>query len=75
MTRPSVATVTRTVVVATYLTALAVAGSPAWPAALLGLALVAVWAAPVVVAHGLHRSAPTGPRVAGGDVRDTGPTG
>ncbi|WP_409330096.1 hypothetical protein [Trujillonella humicola] len=47
---PEVPAVCRAVVVAAYLAALAVAGEPGARAAWLGLALVAVWAAPSVAA-------------------------
>lgn len=47
---PEVPAVWRAVVVAAYLVALAVAGEPGGHAAWLGLALVAVWAVPSVVA-------------------------
>ena len=39
----------RSVVVAGYLVALAVAGRPVWLAVLLGVALLLVWAAPLVL--------------------------
>ncbi|MGY1741206.1 MULTISPECIES: hypothetical protein [unclassified Blastococcus] len=47
---PVVPTACRTLVVAVYLVALAVAGEPAGAAVWLGLALAAVWAAPVAAA-------------------------
>jgi len=47
---PSTRTVGRTVVVAGWLLALAVAGRPTWAALLLGLALVLVWASPYLLA-------------------------
>ena len=49
MTRPSIPTACRTAVVLAFLVALAVAGQPALLATGLGLALVAVWAAPLVL--------------------------
>ena len=42
-------TIGRTVVVAAWLLVLAVAGEPAWFAALLGAALVLVWASPYLL--------------------------
>jgi hypothetical protein len=42
--------VARTVVVGVYVVALALAGGPGWLAGLLSLALVAVWAAPFLLA-------------------------
>ncbi|MGY1808697.1 hypothetical protein ACI8AF_15120 [Blastococcus sp. SYSU D00669] len=42
--------VARTVVVGGYVLVLAVAGRPGWLAALLGLLLVGVWAAPFLLA-------------------------
>jgi hypothetical protein len=47
---PSARTIGRTVVVASWLVALAVAGRPAWAAVLLGLFLVLVWASPLLLA-------------------------
>jgi len=49
MLRPSIPTVCRTVVVLGFLLALALAGRPGWGSTVLGVALVAVWAAPLVV--------------------------
>jgi hypothetical protein len=49
MPRPSIPTVCRTVVVLGFLLALTLAGRPGWASTGLGLALVAVWAAPLVV--------------------------
>jgi hypothetical protein len=49
VTRPSIPTVCRTIVVLTFLVALALAGQPAVLSTLLGLALVATWAAPLVL--------------------------
>jgi hypothetical protein len=49
MPRPSIPTICRTVVVLAFLLALALAGRPGWSSTVLGLALVAVWAAPLVV--------------------------
>jgi hypothetical protein len=46
---PSLPTACRTVVVLGFLLALALAGRPGWMSTALGLALVAVWAAPLVV--------------------------
>jgi multisubunit Na+/H+ antiporter MnhG subunit len=54
---PSPATVCRTVAVLGFLLALALAGTPGWSSVGLGLALVAVWLAPLVVAHARHRAA------------------
>jgi len=42
--------VLRTVVVGAYVFVLAVAGGPAWLTALLSVALLAVWAAPLLLA-------------------------
>jgi hypothetical protein len=47
----------RSVVVAAYLVALAVAGRPVWLAVLLGVALVLVWVAPLVLDPSRHSSA------------------
>ena len=44
----------RTVVVSTWLVALAVAGDPVWLAVLLGGTLVLVWASPFVLAANRH---------------------
>ncbi|MGY1604011.1 hypothetical protein [Geodermatophilus sp. SYSU D00815] len=49
MTAPSTPTVCRTTVVLGFLVTLALVGRPAWLSTVLGLALVAVWAAPLVV--------------------------
>jgi hypothetical protein len=49
VTSPSIPTVCRTIVVLAFLVALALAGSPASLSTGLGLALVAVWAAPLVL--------------------------
>jgi hypothetical protein len=49
MPRPSIPTICRTVVVLGYLLTLALTGRPGWSSTALGLALVAVWAAPLVV--------------------------
>jgi hypothetical protein len=58
MERPvSTSTIGRTVVVAGYLVALALAGRPAWLAVLLGAILVLVWVAPLVLAPPRRRSA------------------
>jgi hypothetical protein len=46
---PSTRTVGRTVVLATWLLVLAVAGRPVWGALLLGVALVLVWASPYLL--------------------------
>ena len=54
---PSLATVCRTAVVLGYLVALALAGRPGWTTVALGLALVAVWVAPLLVRHARHRAA------------------
>ena len=60
MTDPLVTrTVARSVFVAGYLAALAIAGRPAWLAALLGVALVLVWASPLLMTRRRHvRSRP-----------------
>jgi hypothetical protein len=50
----------RSVVVTAYVVVLAVAGSPGWLAGLLSLALVAVWAAPFVLASNRQRAAARG---------------
>jgi hypothetical protein len=49
VTAPSIPTVCRTTVVLGFLLALALVGRPAWLSTVLGVALVAVWAAPLVV--------------------------
>ena len=46
----------RTVVVAGYVGVLAVAGRPGWLAALLGLVLVGVWAAPFLLGTNRRRA-------------------
>jgi hypothetical protein len=56
---PSTRTVGRTVVLGTWLLALAVAGRPVWGAALLGVALVVVWASPYALATNRRSSAPS----------------
>jgi hypothetical protein len=65
-------TVGRTVVVAAWLLVLAVAGEPAWLAALLGAALVLGWASPYLLVTNRHSSsavrAPVEPRRAGPSV-------
>jgi hypothetical protein len=48
--KPSIRTVGRTAVVATWLLVLAVAGRPVWAGVLLGVALVLVWASPYLLA-------------------------
>jgi hypothetical protein len=53
----STRTIGRTVVVGSYLVALAAAGRPIWLAVLLGALLLAVWAAPVVLGPARHRTA------------------
>jgi len=45
----SIPTICRTVVVLAFLVVLALAGDPAWLSTVLGLVLVAVWAAPLVL--------------------------
>ena len=58
MERPvSTSTIGRTVVVAGYVVALALAGRPAWLAVLLGVVLVLVWVAPLVLAPPRRSSA------------------
>ena len=52
---PSVRTVGRTAVVATWLLVLAVFGRPGWAAVLLGVALVLVWASPYLLAANRRR--------------------
>jgi hypothetical protein len=54
---PSIPTACRTVVVLGFLLALALAGRPGWSTAALGLALVAVWLAPLLVRHARQRAA------------------
>jgi hypothetical protein len=54
---PSVRTVGRTVVIATWLLVLAVAGRPVGGAVLLGVALVLVWASPYLLATNRRSSA------------------
>jgi hypothetical protein len=62
MTDPLVTrTVARSVFVVAYLGALAVAGRPAWLAALLGVALVLVWLSPLLMTRG-HRATRSRPR-------------
>jgi hypothetical protein len=53
---PSLPTACRTVVVLGFLLALALAGRPGWSTAALGLALVAVWLAPLLVRHARQRA-------------------
>ena len=53
----STATVCRTVVVLAFLVPLAVVARPDWSTAGLSLCLVALWAAPVLVAAGRRRGA------------------
>jgi hypothetical protein len=53
---PTLPAVCRTVVVLGFLLALSLAGRPGWPTAALGLALVAVWLAPLLVRHAMHRA-------------------
>jgi hypothetical protein len=53
----STAAIGRTVVVGGYVAAVAVAGRPVWLAVLLGIALVLVWAGPLVLAPPRPRSA------------------
>ena len=48
--KPSIRTVARTAVVATWLFVLALAGRPVWAAVLLGTVLVLVWASPYLLA-------------------------
>jgi hypothetical protein len=69
---PSTRTAGRTVVVGTWLLALAVAGRPSWAAVLLGALLVLVWASPYVLATNRRSSArrtvaPPGPLVEPGN--------
>jgi hypothetical protein len=65
--RPPVGpTVARTVIVSAYLAVLVVAGDPTLSVTLLGLALVAVWAAPLLVLASAPRVVPR-PAVAGDD--------
>lgn len=53
MTDPLVTrAVGRSTVVLGYLVALAIAGRPAWLAVLLGVALVLVWASPLLMTRG-----------------------
>lgn len=62
---PPAAVVSRTLVVGSYLVALAIAGRPGWLAALVAACLVAVWAAPLALsprdAHLAARPAAPGP--------------
>ena len=51
----STRTYARTAVVAVYVVALALAGRPGWLAALLGVPLVAVWAAPLLLVTNRRR--------------------
>jgi hypothetical protein len=53
-----VRTVARTAVVGTWVLVLAVAGRPGWLAALLSLALVAVWASPLLSVTGRRAMLP-----------------
>jgi hypothetical protein len=64
---PSTPTVGRTVVLGTWLLVLAVAGRPVWGAALLGVALVLVWASPYVLATNRRSSARSRSRVEPGE--------
>jgi hypothetical protein len=68
VTRPSIPTACRTAVVLAFLLALAVAGQPALLATGLGLALVAVWAAPLVLRrhHVVHVAAESPAEAAAG---------
>jgi hypothetical protein len=50
--------VARTVVVGAYVVLLAVAGRPGWLAALLGMALVGVWASPFLLATNRRAAVP-----------------
>ena len=54
---PSTPVAGRTVVLGTWLLVVAVAGRPAWVAALLGISLVLVWASPYVLATNRRSSA------------------
>jgi hypothetical protein len=49
-TEPSTGTIGRTVVVATWLLVLAVAGRPVWAGVLLGVVLLLVWVSPYLQA-------------------------
>ena len=46
---PSIRTIGRTVVLATWLLVVAVAGRPVWAGVLLGVALLLVWASPYLL--------------------------
>jgi hypothetical protein len=69
-------TAARTAAVAGYVLVLAVAGRPGWLAAVLGLVLVGVWAAPFLLATnrrpGVPPAAPALPAV---EPREAGPAG
>jgi len=68
-------TLARTVVVAAYVIVLAVAGRPGWLAALLGVALVGVWAAPfLLVTNRRPAVPPPGPALPVVEPREAGPT-
>ena len=62
----------RTAVVAIFVSVLAVAGRPGWLAAVLGVALVAVWAAPFLLVT--NRRAAVPPVLPVPEPRETGPT-
>jgi hypothetical protein len=63
------AVVCRTAVTVVWLVALAVAGSPAWLSAVLAGALVATWAAPILLRPRLREE--LAPRVAPGEAPAT----
>jgi hypothetical protein len=57
----STRTIGRTVVVGGYVAVLALAGRPIWLAAVLGVVLALVWAAPLVLNPTRHRGPVVGP--------------
>jgi hypothetical protein len=68
-------TVARTVVIGAMVLALAVAGRPDWLAALLGVVLVGVWAAPfLLVTNRRSLVRPPAPSLPVTDPREAGPT-
>jgi hypothetical protein len=67
-------TVARTVVVGAFVVALAVAGRPDWLAALLGVLLVGVWAAPFLLVTNRRRAVPPpAPSLPVAEPREAGP--
>jgi hypothetical protein len=68
-------TLARTVVIGAFVVALAVAGRPGWLAALLGVLLVGVWAAPFLLVTNRRSSVPpAAPSLPVAEPRKAGPT-